>query len=107
MIFWLEGKFWCVSVNFFGFGGVNGYCIIDYVNVVFFDYIKFGIFGVGILVNGYIVNGYFNGKVYEGNNGVVMLFVDYFFFMIKLIKMMKVDVIMCDFVFFLFLVYIE
>ncbi|KAH7256097.1 hypothetical protein BKA59DRAFT_389484 [Fusarium tricinctum] len=37
---WPEGKLRRASVNSFGFGGANGHCIIDHVNVVLPDYKK-------------------------------------------------------------------
>ncbi|KAK4654427.1 Type I Iterative PKS [Podospora pseudocomata] len=68
---WPEGKLRRASVNSFGFGGANGHCIIDHVNVVLPDYIKPGISGAGTSANGHTANGYSNGKAHEGNNGVV------------------------------------
>jgi len=41
---WPEGKLRRASVNSFGFGGANGHCIIDHVNVVLPDYVKPGVF---------------------------------------------------------------
>ena len=59
---WPEGKLRRASVNSFGFGGANGHCIIDHVNVVLPHYMKPGIVQspserLG-LPNGCITNGY-------------------------------------------------
>ncbi|KAF9887399.1 hypothetical protein FE257_010254 [Aspergillus nanangensis] len=40
---WPEGKIRRAGVNSFGFGGANGHCIIDHVNVVLPDYVKPGV----------------------------------------------------------------
>ncbi|KAK7962110.1 Type I Iterative PKS [Apiospora aurea] len=40
---WPEGKVRRASVNSFGFGGANGHCVIDHVNVVLPGYAKPGI----------------------------------------------------------------
>ncbi|KAK0671960.1 putative polyketide synthase [Cercophora samala] len=68
---WPEGKLRRASVNSFGFGGANGHCIIDHVNVVLPDYVKPGVTGAGPSTNGHTTNGYPNGKAHDSNNGVV------------------------------------
>ncbi|KAK8072648.1 hypothetical protein PG996_005996 [Apiospora saccharicola] len=40
---WPEGKLRRASINSFGFGGANGHCVIDHVNVVLPGYAKPGI----------------------------------------------------------------
>ncbi|KAK7983632.1 hypothetical protein PG989_011034 [Apiospora arundinis] len=40
---WPEGKLRRASINSFGFGGANGHCVIDHVNVVLPGYTKPGI----------------------------------------------------------------
>ncbi|KAI5923214.1 hypothetical protein F4810DRAFT_720380 [Camillea tinctor] len=40
---WPESKLRRASVNSFGFGGANGHCIIDHVNIVLPNYVKPGI----------------------------------------------------------------
>ncbi|RYP57289.1 hypothetical protein DL769_009575 [Monosporascus sp. CRB-8-3] len=67
---WPESKLRRASVNSFGFGGANGHCIIDHVNVVLSDYVKPGIARGGPFANGHTTNGHFNGNQ-NGNNGVV------------------------------------
>ena len=69
-VLWPEGKLRRASINSFGFGGANGHCIIDHVNVVFPHYVKPGIVEspsnrVGV-PNGHTTNGYTN--VYQ--NGI-------------------------------------
>nr|ALP31883.1 polyketide synthase 17 [Diaporthe helianthi] len=59
---WPQGRLRRASVNSFGFGGANGHCIIDHVNVVFPHYRKPGVVkgcvnginGVSSHVNGHV-----------------------------------------------------
>ncbi|KAK8064661.1 Prosolanapyrone synthase [Apiospora phragmitis] len=44
---WPEGKLRRASINSFGFGGANGHCVIDHVNVVLPGYAKPGILSIG------------------------------------------------------------
>lgn len=55
---WPKGKLRRASINSFGFGGANGHCIIDHVNVLLPHYVKPGVSG-----NAYIgaSNGTLNG----------------------------------------------
>ncbi|KAK4173766.1 putative polyketide synthase [Triangularia setosa] len=71
---WPEGRLRRASVNSFGFGGANGHCIIDHVNVVLPGYVKPGVARGGPFVNGQItngraINGYPTGA-HNGNDGV-------------------------------------
>ena len=71
---WPEGKLRRASVNSFGFGGANGHCIIDHVNVVLPHYVKPGIVQshspnrLG-LPNNHTTNGYTNGYINGCTNG--------------------------------------
>ena len=64
-VLWPEGKMRRASVNSFGFGGANGHCIIDHVNVMLPHYVKPGIVQSPSdrqgLPNGHITNGDTNG----------------------------------------------
>ncbi|KAI1635391.1 polyketide synthase dehydratase-domain-containing protein [Biscogniauxia mediterranea] len=63
---WPDSKLRRVSVNSFGFGGANGHCIIDHVNVVLPNYVKPGvIIGTDHSVNG---NGHSNGNGSSNGN---------------------------------------
>lgn len=57
---WPEGKVRRASINSFGFGGANGHCIIDHVNVVLPNYVKPGVIRPNT-TNGYGTNGSSNG----------------------------------------------
>ncbi|KAI0013981.1 hypothetical protein F4779DRAFT_625071 [Xylariaceae sp. FL0662B] len=58
-----KGKCRRASVNSFGFGGANGHCIIDHVNVVLPEYMKPGVIkGPDPFANGHAHNGSLNGN---------------------------------------------
>ncbi|RYP28272.1 hypothetical protein DL767_007292 [Monosporascus sp. MG133] len=60
---WPEGKLRRASVNSFGFGGANGHCIIDHVNIVLPGYVKPGIVRApSPYTNGHLSNGSLNGS---------------------------------------------
>ncbi|KAG5789974.1 hypothetical protein H9Q69_010962 [Fusarium xylarioides] len=46
---WPKDKIRRASINSFGFGGANGHCIIDHVNVLLPDYVKPGVAGRKLL----------------------------------------------------------
>ncbi|KAF9774428.1 hypothetical protein IL306_007576, partial [Fusarium sp. DS 682] len=46
---WPQDKMRRASINYFGFGGANGHCIIDHVNVLLPNYVKPGVVGSAIL----------------------------------------------------------
>ncbi|KAI0202851.1 polyketide synthase dehydratase-domain-containing protein [Astrocystis sublimbata] len=54
---WPQCKLRRASVNSFGFGGANGHCLIDHVNVVLPDYVKPGITNRSKLANSHRTNG--------------------------------------------------
>ena len=72
---WPEGRLRRASINSFGFGGANGHCIIDHVNVVLPHYVKPGIVqspssGRLGLLNGHITNGNTNDYTNGHENGI-------------------------------------
>ncbi|KAB8235179.1 type I polyketide synthase [Aspergillus alliaceus] len=81
---WPEGKLRRASINSFGFGGANGHCVIDHVNVVLPDYVKPGVtqnssnylnIAKGWAINSHtrshtnVANGHSNGSLNGHTNG--------------------------------------
>ncbi|KAK3484769.1 uncharacterized protein B0T23DRAFT_54184 [Neurospora hispaniola] len=59
---WPKDRLQRASINSFGYGGANGHCIIDHVNIVLPDYVAPGIYkrSTRDTTNG--VNGHINGR---------------------------------------------
>lgn len=71
---WPEDKLRRASINSFGYGGANGHCIVDHVQILFPEYVKAGVFQPNkSLTNGNTANSPTrNGTVTNGaaENGV-------------------------------------
>ena len=67
---WPDGKLRRASVNSFGFGGANGHCIVDHVNIVLPDYVKPGILASSSFpINCQSINSGTNRYSYGYNSG--------------------------------------
>ncbi|KAI1407920.1 hypothetical protein F5Y13DRAFT_205598 [Hypoxylon sp. FL1857] len=66
---WPEPKLRRASINSFGFGGANGHCIVDHVNVVLPGYVKPGIMR-SLSGSARATNGAPNGNSDGGVNGI-------------------------------------